>query len=65
VACLENGRTPYGSPTLSDQARMPFTTLKIGPGESSRSHTPNEYILLDEIQEGIDLYLEILNGLAL
>lgn len=65
IACLENGRTPYGSPTLSDQARMPFTTLKMGPGESSRSHTPNEYILLEEIQEGIDLYLEILNGLKL
>jgi acetylornithine deacetylase len=64
-ACLEQGRSPYGSPTLSDQARMPFTTLKMGPGESSRSHTANEFIVLDEIQEGIDLYLEILNGLTI
>jgi acetylornithine deacetylase len=65
VACLEHGRSPYGSPTLSDQARMPFTTLKMGPGESSRSHTANEFILLEEIQESIDLYLEILDGLVL
>ncbi len=65
VSCLENGRTPYGSPTLSDQARMPFTTLKMGPGESSRSHTANEFILLEEIQEGINLYVDILNGLSL
>jgi acetylornithine deacetylase len=65
VSCLENGRTPYGSPTLSDQARMPFTTLKIGPGESARSHTANEYILIEEIQEGIDLYVDILDQLSL
>jgi acetylornithine deacetylase len=65
ISCLEHGRVPYGSPTLSDQARMPFTTLKLGPGESARSHTANEFILLDEIQEGIDLYLDILNGLSI
>jgi acetylornithine deacetylase len=64
-ACLESGRSPYGSPTLSDQARMPFTTLKMGPGESSRSHTANEFIALKEIQESIDLYFDILNGLLL
>jgi acetylornithine deacetylase len=65
IASLEKGRTPYGSPTLSDQARMPFTTLKLGPGESSRSHTANEFILLDEIREGIDLYVDILDELSL
>jgi len=64
-ACLALGRLPYGSPTLSDQARMPFTTLKIGPGESSRSHTANEFIVLDEIREGIALYVKILEGLTL
>jgi len=64
-ACIAAGRSPYGSPTLSDQARMPFTTLKLGPGESARSHTANEYIELDEIAEGLDLYIKILNGLVL
>jgi acetylornithine deacetylase len=65
IACQENGRVPYGSPTMSDQARMPFTTFKMGPGESSRSHTANEFILLEEIREGIDLYVAILDGLSL
>jgi len=65
LACLESGRVPYGSPTLSDQARMPFATLKIGPGQSSRSHTANEYIVLEEIQESIHLYIKILDGLTL
>lgn len=64
-ACLASGRSPYGSPTLSDQARMPFTTLKIGPGESSRSHTANEFIRLEEIRESIGLYIKILDGLSL
>jgi acetylornithine deacetylase len=64
-ACLILGRVPYGSPTLSDQARMPFPTLKIGPGESSRSHTANEFIELKEMKEGINLYVKILDGLML
>ncbi|WP_110486103.1 M20 family metallo-hydrolase [Candidatus Karelsulcia muelleri] len=50
----------FGSPTLSDQSVMNFTTVKIGVGDSSRSHTPNEYILLSEIESGIDLYLKLL-----
>lgn len=65
LACVETGRVPYGSPTLSDQARMPFTTLKLGPGESSRSHTADEFIVLDEMREGINLYVKILDGLTL
>lgn len=65
LACQELGRVPYGSPTLSDQARMPFTTMKLGPGQSSRSHTANEFIVLDEIKEGINLYIKILDGLTL
>jgi acetylornithine deacetylase len=64
LECLAAGRSPYGSPTLSDQARMPFPTLKIGPGNSSRSHTANEYIELEEIKEGIELYVKILDELT-
>ena len=47
--CVEMGMTPFGSPTLSDQALMPFLSLKLGPGESSRSHTADEFICLSEI----------------
>ncbi|XMD34270.1 MAG: M20 family metallo-hydrolase [Candidatus Karelsulcia muelleri] len=50
----------FGSPTLSDQSVMNFPTVKIGVGDSSRSHTPNEYILLSEIESGIDFYLKLL-----
>ncbi|MDR1091477.1 MAG: M20 family metallo-hydrolase [Prevotella sp.] len=57
------GKTPYGSPTLSDQTFMPFPTLKMGPGDSARSHTANEYILLSEIREAIELYVKLLDGL--
>lgn len=59
------GKEPYGSPTLSDQTFMPFPTLKMGPGDSARSHTANEYILLSEIREGIELYVKLLDGLRL
>jgi len=55
------GLDPFGSPTLSDQALMPFPSLKIGPGQSSRSHTANEYILKSEIREAIELYIRLLN----
>lgn len=57
------GKEPYGSPTLSDQAFMPFPTLKMGPGDSARSHTADEYILLSEIREAIELYVKLLDGL--
>ncbi|MEL6650141.1 MAG: M20 family metallo-hydrolase [Bacteroidota bacterium] len=56
------GRKTYGSPTLSDQALMPFPTLKIGPGDSARSHTADEYIKLSEIEEGIALYIKLLES---
>ena len=52
--------TKYGSPTLSDQALMPFPSLKLGPGDSARSHTADEYIYLKEIEEGIELYIELI-----
>ena len=61
---LDSGRTPFGSPTLSDQAQMPFPTLKIGPGASARSHTANEYVLLQEIDDAIELYVQWLNQLS-
>jgi acetylornithine deacetylase len=57
------GKQAFGSPTLSDQALMPFPSVKIGPGDSARSHTADEYILLDEIREAIELYVELLDGL--
>ncbi len=62
-AGLALGRKTYGSPTLSDQALMPFPTLKIGPGDSARSHTADEFIYVNEIEEGIALYIKILQEL--
>ena len=59
------GRVPYGSPTLSDQALMPFPSVKMGPGRSSRSHTADEYIMIREIEEALQLYLKLLDGLRL
>jgi len=53
----------YGSPTSSDQAVMPWTSVKIGPGDSARSHTADEFIFPDEIKNGINLYIEILEKL--
>lgn len=58
-------RQPFGSPTLSDQALMPWQSVKLGPGKSSRSHTADEYIELDEIREAIHLYITLLTNLAL
>lgn len=54
------GLKTYGSPTLSDQALIPFPSLKMGPGDSARSHTADEFIYLNEIQEGIDGYIKFL-----
>ena len=59
------GLTSYGSPTLSDQTLMPFPSIKIGPGASSRSHTADEYIKMDEIRHGIKTYIELLDGLSI
>ena len=55
------GREPYGSPTLSDQAKLSCPSLKLGPGDSTRSHTANEYIHVSEIEEGIAIYINLLN----
>ena len=59
------GRAPFGSPTLSDQALMPFPSLKMGPGKSARSHTADEFIFVREIEEAIGMYLELLDGAKL
>ncbi|MCG8308176.1 MAG: M20 family metallo-hydrolase [Cytophagales bacterium] len=53
----------FGSPTLSDQALMPFPSVKIGPGDSARSHTADEYIGIQEIKDGISLYIGLLEKL--
>lgn len=58
---IELGRKPYGSPTLSDQAKLSCPSLKLGPGDSTRSHTANEYIHVSEIEEGISIYINLLN----
>ena len=54
------GLSPFGSPTLSDQALMPWPSLKLGPGQSARSHTADEYIRTDEIRDAIALYCRLL-----
>ena len=56
------GRKTYGSPTLSDQAALSCQSLKLGPGDSTRSHSADEFIYVHEIEEGIDLYIKILEG---
>lgn len=54
------GRTTYGSPTLSDQAVLTCPSLKLGPGDSTRSHSADEFIYINEIEEGIDIYIKLL-----
>jgi len=63
--CIDRGMQPFGSPTLSDQALMPFPSFKLGPGESSRSHSANEFIKISEIEQAIETYVGLLDGLTL
>ena len=58
--CMELGLKPFGSPTLSDQALMPFPSFKLGPGESSRSHIADEYICISEMEHALETYLKII-----
>ncbi len=60
--CIKMGMTPFGSPTLSDQALMPFPSFKLGPGESSRSHSADEFICVSEIANAIEAYVKILGN---
>jgi acetylornithine deacetylase len=55
------GRKTYGSPTMSDQTALICPSLKLGPGDSLRSHIADEYIYVDEINEGIELYVDLLS----
>ena len=58
--CIALGKKPFGSPTLSDQALMPWESFKLGPGQSSRSHSADEFIKIGEIRDAIETYLKIL-----
>ncbi len=62
---MEMGLKTYGSKTMSDQVHMSFESVKIGPGDTHRSHTADEFIYLDEIREGIKTYIKLLDGLEL
>jgi acetylornithine deacetylase/succinyl-diaminopimelate desuccinylase-like protein len=55
----------YGSPTTSDQALIPIPSVKIGPGDSARSHSADEYIFVDEIEKGIETYIKLLDNIIL
>lgn len=58
------GRTTYGSPTTSDQSLLDIPSLKVGPGDSARSHTADEFVYVDEIKEGIELYIKMLENIV-
>ena len=58
------GRKTYGSPTTSDQALLDIPSLKIGPGDSARSHMADEFIYVDEIKQGIDLYIQLISKIV-
>ena len=60
MRCLQLGMKPFGSPTLSDQALMPWPSLKLGPGQSSRSHSADEYICISEIEQAIQTYIQVI-----
>lgn len=64
-AGIKLGRTTYGSPTTSDQSLLDIPSLKVGPGDSARSHMADEFVYVDEIKEGIDLYIKMIGELVL
>jgi acetylornithine deacetylase len=64
VAGLALGKKTYGSPTTSDQALLDIPSLKIGPGDSARSHMADEFIYVNEIKEGIDLYIQLITKIV-
>lgn len=63
--CMAMGMKPFGSPTLSDQALMPFPSMKLGPGDSARSHSADEFIRISEIEQAIDTYVRLLSDFQL
>jgi acetylornithine deacetylase len=62
---IELGLSYYGSPTTSDQAVIPYPSIKIGPGDSARSHTADEYILITELESGLKTYIDLITDLKL
>lgn len=62
---LSLGKSIYGSPTMSDQALIPFPSIKVGPGDSARSHTADEFIYLHEIDDGVHFYINLLNNVII
>jgi acetylornithine deacetylase len=64
-AAIKHGAKTYGSPTTSDQALVPVPSVKMGPGNSSRSHTANEFIWVIEVEEGVERYIKVLTELVL
>ncbi|WP_291404007.1 M20 family metallo-hydrolase [Daejeonella sp.] len=64
VAGIALGRKTYGSPTTSDQSLLDIPSLKMGPGDSARSHMADEYIYVNEIEEGIDLYIQLISKIV-
>jgi acetylornithine deacetylase len=64
VAGIALGRKTYGSPTTSDQALLDIPSLKMGPGDSARSHMADEFIYVNEIKEGIDLYIQLISKIV-
>lgn len=63
--CVAMGMKPFGSPTLSDQALMHFPSFKLGPGESSRSHSADEFIKISEISDAVAKYRKLLDGASI
>jgi acetylornithine deacetylase len=63
-AGIDLGRSTYGSPTTSDQSLLDIPSLKVGPGDSARSHTADEFVLVDEIRDGIELYIKMLESIV-
>ena len=63
--CKTMGMKPFGSPTLSDQALMPFPSFKLGPGDSARSHSADEFIRISEIEHAIETYVNLLSDISL
>lgn len=64
ATAVELGSKVFVSPTTSDMSQMAFPSLKLGPGDSARSHTADEYINLSEIEQGIDFYTRFIARLA-
>ena len=63
-AGIKLGRITYGSPTTSDQSLLDIPSLKVGPGDSARSHTADEFVCIDEIKEGIELYIKMISSVV-